>query len=867
MKFQVTNKYGNNLYIDDININNTAGAVAGVSITSNDVDNTICAGQSVTFTATPTNGGTTPSYQWKVNGVNAGTNSPTFTTTTLTNGQIVTCVMTSNLAGVTGNPATSNAITMVVNAIPATPTASSNTPVCTGNTINLATPTVAGATYAWTGPSTFTSTSQNPTRPTATAAMAGTYSVTVTTNGCTSLAGTTAVVVNTTPATPTASSNTPVCAGSTINLTTPTVTGATYAWTGPSAFTSAVQNPTRPTSTVAMAGTYSLTVTVGGCTSSVGTTAVVVNARPATPTASSNTPVCTGNTINLATPTVAGATYAWTGPSTFTSAVQNPTRPTATTAMAGTYSVTVTTNGCTSLAGTTAVVVNTTPATPTASSNTPVCAGSTINLTTPNVGGATFAWTGPSAFTAAVRNPNRPSSTVAMAGTYSVTVTSNGCTSAPGTTVVVVNPALTPSLNVSITAGGNPTCNGQSVTFTATPTNGGASPTYQWQVNGGNAGTGAAFTSSALNNGDVVTCILTSNALCVSPTTATSTAITMSVTSTVTPSVSISGTSTICSGASTTFTAAPTNGGTSPTYQWQVNATNVGTGSTFTSSSLVNGDIVTCIMTSSSSCASPTTATSPATTILVTPTVTPSVSITGTATICIGDATTFTATPTNGGTTPTYQWQVNAANAGTGSTFTSSSLANGDVVTCILTSNLACASPTTATSGVTTMVVNGIPSTPTITQNGNVLTSSSAVDNQWYFNGSIIPGATNQDYTATQDGTYTVVVTTNGCSSASSAGLPVTVTGISESMNGFVFDVYPNPNDGNFNLSFTAVEKSNYTIEIYNAIGQRVYSEGLNEFQGNYNKKMSVVEYGRGVYTISLINSKSHMTVKKMVVY
>ncbi|MDR7373035.1 PKD-like domain-containing protein [Flavobacterium aquidurense] len=83
--------------------------------------NPICSGASVTFTATPTNGGPAPVYQWKLNGANVGTNLPTYTSATLVNGDSVTCVMTSNATCATGNPVTSTPIVMTINTTPVAP--------------------------------------------------------------------------------------------------------------------------------------------------------------------------------------------------------------------------------------------------------------------------------------------------------------------------------------------------------------------------------------------------------------------------------------------------------------------------------------------------------------------------------------------------------------------------------------------------------------------------------------------------------------------------------------------------------------------------------------------------------------------------
>jgi hypothetical protein len=157
------------------------------------------------------------------------------------------------------------------------PAAANDGPTCSGGTLNLSASAVDGATYSWTGPNGFTSSAQNPSIPNATSDATGVYSVTATVGGCTSVAGTTIAIVNQTPATPNAGNNGPLTAGSTLNLTASTVAGATYTWTGPNGFTSAVQNPSIPNVTTDASGSYSVMATVGTCTSPAGTTTVTIN--------------------------------------------------------------------------------------------------------------------------------------------------------------------------------------------------------------------------------------------------------------------------------------------------------------------------------------------------------------------------------------------------------------------------------------------------------------------------------------------------------------------------------------------------------------------------------------------------------------
>ncbi|MFZ4522977.1 MAG: PKD domain-containing protein [Bacteroidales bacterium] len=141
-------------YVDAVSVTYNCGTTYPVSLSIVPSANNVCTGIPVTFTATPVNGGPVPAFQWKVNGTNAsGGNNATYAYTPVNN-DLVSCVLTSNSLCTSGNPATSNTLTMTVN--PIVPVgvsivASAN-PVLSGTPVTFtATPVNGGAApvYQW----------------------------------------------------------------------------------------------------------------------------------------------------------------------------------------------------------------------------------------------------------------------------------------------------------------------------------------------------------------------------------------------------------------------------------------------------------------------------------------------------------------------------------------------------------------------------------------------------------------------------------------------------------------------------------------------------------------------------------------------
>jgi len=155
------------------------------------------------------------------------------------------------------------------------------------------------------------------------------------------------------------------------------------------------------------------------------------------------------------------------------------------------------------------------------------------------------------------------------------------------------------------------------------------------------------------------------------------------------------------------------------------------------------------------------------------------------------------------------------------------------------------------------VTVNVTPPSPVITLNGDGFTSSAAAGNQWYRYLTLIPGATAQVYVPTQAGLYTDQVSLNGCASNMSNAIYFSATGIAENSNIKGFEVYPNPNAGEFTLTVSAQQQENYDVVLYSTLGVKVFE--MKNISSLAPKTIDLRPVTSGVYLIVLQNNTTHI--------
>jgi gliding motility-associated-like protein len=648
------------------------------TLTTGASPNPVCLGASVTMTVSGAN-----TYTWNP-GALTGSNvvvSPTVNTSyTVTGTSLAGCINTA-VTNVTVNP------------LPTLSVTSSNTNICAGTSATL---TGSGAsTYTW-----------NPGALTGSAVVVSPSVTTVYTLTATSALGCTNSITFTQAVTPNptviaSASPTAICIGGSSTLT---ATGAaSYTW-NPGALTGSavVVSPTITT-------TYSITGANGACTGNQ-TITVIVNPTPTLTVGGSPNPVCAGTPVTM---TVSGAsTYTWNpGALTGSNVVVTPTTSTS-------YSVAGTSvSGCTA-ATVLNVTVNPLPTLSVSSTNSNVCAGTSVTLTAS--GGVSYIW-----------NPGgMPGSTIVVTPTATIVYTVSGTSGFGCLNTITFTQIASPIPTVVANASLSSICLGQSSNLTAS-----GATSYTWNP--------GALTGSNIIVSPAVSTVYTvtgANGNCAGTTT-------VSVTVNPTPTITASATpSTICSGSSTTLTA---NGGS--TYTWNPGGpgNNIVVTPTTTTSYTVTG-------TNGFGC----TATAVAN---VTVNAVPSVSIASTATnICIGSSATFT-----GSGATSYTWNpggtigTTVAVSPTSTTVYTVTGSNGFCSSTSQFTLLVTPSPTVTASASNSVICSG---------NSVALTSNGATNYTW--NPGALSGS-NVVVSPTVTTSYTVTGSNGACTSSAVVSITV----------------------------------------------------------------------------------------------
>ncbi len=240
--------------------------------------------------------------------------------------------------------------------------------------------------------------------------------------------------------------------------------------------------------------------------------------------------------------------------------------------------------------------------------------------------------------------------------------------------------------------------------------------------------------------------------------------------------------------------------------------------------------------------------------------------ITGTPTLCFGS----TGVAYSVGAIAdaiTYIWNVPAgatitSGAGTNSITVDWNTLTGPQTITVVGNNICGNGPSSPPYSVT---IYPLTPTPVITVNGNVLFSNVVAGNQWYRDGAMIPGATLQSYTATENGEYWDIVTLNGCPGGESNHITIVIIGIDEQKAGTI-SVYPNPNNGQFTVKIFSATSKTYNISVVNSIGMAIMEIRDFVVNGSIEKTIDLGNVQGGVYSVVIKNGESAV-VKRIVVY
>jgi hypothetical protein len=255
---------------------------------------------------------------------------------------------------------------------------------------------------------------------------------------------------------------------------------------------------------------------------------------------------------------------------------------------------------------------------------------------------------------------------------------------------------------------------------------------------------------------------------------------------------------------------------------------------------------------------------SPPFTVTVTPLPADAGAITGQASVCNGATGVNYTVPAIANATG-YMWNVPAGATIASGTNTNSIMV--DFSASAVSGIITVMGTNTCGNGVVspdfTVTVNPVPPTPVITMGlTGELMSSAPAGNQWYFEGTAIPGATAQTYIPLQSGNYTCIVTINGCSSAVSNEIYVVMTGMKDHNNYMTVTLFPNPGNGQFTIRLHSVNQEKYDVKVINNLGLSVYEQKDILGNGSMEQTLDLRFLQAGIYWVVLKNDNTNINKK-----